>query len=162
MEAEIVSVSVFSKVFSLDSLSSMSKNLEYRAGERQRKRESQAAGQRSSTRNSRRQRSRAREKKTKETFFVVGRTTWKFCSGGEAKWEKLGATNVRWKWAAIKNTYDISSIKRTTIKEVSGCLGQNDGKEMYKISELHVQSCFFFANYTYCCFSTFFSVAFAA
>ena len=53
-----------------------------------------------------------------------------------------------------KNTYDISSIKRVTRKflEVSGCSVQNNGKEMYKKSVLHVQSCFF-ANQTYCCFS---------
>ena len=44
-----------------------------------------------------------------------------------------------------KNTYDISSIKRVTRKflEVSGCSVQNNGKEMYKKSVLHVQSCFF-------------------
>ena len=38
---------------------------------------------------------------------------------------------------------------------------QNNGKEMYKQSVLHVQSCFL-ANLTYCCFSPFSSVAFAA
>ena len=44
-----------------------------------------------------------------------------------------------------KNTYDISSIKRVTGKflEVSRCSVQNNGKEMYKKSVLHVQSCFF-------------------
>ena len=47
----------------------MSTNLEYRARERQRKRES------------RRQRSRERKKKQRRHFFV-GRTTLKFCSGG--------------------------------------------------------------------------------
>ena len=38
---------------------------------------------------------------------------------------------------------------------------QNNSKEMYKKNVLHVQSCFF-ANYTYCCFSPFSGVAFAA
>ena len=38
---------------------------------------------------------------------------------------------------------------------------QNNGKEMYKQSVLHVQS-FFLANLAYCCFSPFSSVAFAA
>ena len=43
-----------------------------------------------------------------------------------------------------KNTYDISSIKRVTLKflEVSRCSVQKKGKEMYKKSVLHVQSCF--------------------
>ena len=38
---------------------------------------------------------------------------------------------------------------------------QNNGKEMYKKSVLHLQS-WFFANETYCCFSPFSGVAFAA
>ena len=46
----------------------MSTNLEYRETERQRKRESRATGQRSSTRKG----ARAREKKQKETFSVGG------------------------------------------------------------------------------------------
>ena len=57
-----------------------------------------------------------------------------------------------------KKTYDISSIKRVTRKflEVSPCteVVQNNGKEMYKKSVLHVQSTFF-TNKTYCCFSLF-------
>ena len=48
----------------------MSPNLEYRERERQRKRESRATGQRSSTRKG----ARAREKRQKETFFVGGTT----------------------------------------------------------------------------------------
>ena len=51
----------------------MSTNLEYRAGERQRKRESRRQAS-EAQREKGRQRSRARDKKTKETFFV-GRTT---------------------------------------------------------------------------------------
>ena len=46
----------------------MSTNLEYSERERQRKRESRATGQRSSTRKG----ATAREKKQKETFFVGG------------------------------------------------------------------------------------------
>ena len=45
-----------------------------------------------------------------------------------------------------ENTYYISSIKRVTKKflEVSReCSSANSGKEMYKKSVLHVQSCFF-------------------
>ena len=48
-------------------------------------------------------------------------------------------------WKKVNgNTYDISSIKRVTKKflEVSRVVVQNNGKEMYKKSMLHVQSCF--------------------
>ena len=48
----------------------MSPNLEYRERERQKKRESRATGQRSSTRKG----ARATEKRQKETFFVGGTT----------------------------------------------------------------------------------------
>ena len=41
-------------------------------------------------------------------------------------------------------TYDISSIKRVT-RKFHVVVVQNNGKEMYKRSVLHVQS-FFFAN----------------
>ena len=64
----------------------------------------------------------------------------------------------------ITRTYDISSIKRLTKKvlEVSrcGCAKQRQ-RNIQKKSVLHMQSCFF-ANYTYCCFSPFSGVAFAA
>ena len=42
-----------------------------------------------------------------------------------------------------KNTYDISSMKRVTRKflGVLRCSRANNGKEMYKKSVLHVQSC---------------------
>ena len=41
--------------------------------------------------------------------------------------------------------YDISSLMSVTKKfvEVSRCSRANNGKEMYKKSVLHVQSCFF-------------------
>ena len=44
-----------------------------------------------------------------------------------------------------KNTYDISPIKRVTKRflEVSRIVVQNNSKEVYKKSVLHVQSCFF-------------------
>ena len=45
-----------------------------------------------------------------------------------------------------ENTYDISSIKRVTKKFLEvwrECSRANNGKEMYKKSVLHVQSCFF-------------------
>ena len=44
-----------------------------------------------------------------------------------------------------ENTYDISSIKRVTKKflDVHVVVVQNNGKEMYRKSVLHVYSCFF-------------------
>ena len=41
-----------------------------------------------------------------------------------------------------KNTYDISSRKRVARKFLDVVVVQNNGKEMYKISVLHVQSFF--------------------
>ena len=41
-----------------------------------------------------------------------------------------------------KNTYDISSRKRVTRKFLDVVVAQNNGKEMYKKSVLHVQSIF--------------------
>ena len=48
-------------------------------------------------------------------------------------------------WKKVNGiTYDISSIERVTKQflEVSLVVVQNNGKEMYKKSMLHVQSCF--------------------
>ena len=59
----------------------MSTNLEYRAWERQKKRDRRRQAS-ETQREKGRQRSRAIDKKTKETFFVP-RTTWKFCNGGD-------------------------------------------------------------------------------
>ena len=41
-----------------------------------------------------------------------------------------------------KNMYEISSVKRVT-RKFHVVVVQNNGKEMYKKSVLHVQSCFF-------------------
>ena len=59
----------------------MSTNLEYRARERQRKRESRRQACEAHLEKDR-QRSRARDEKQGEHFFV-GRTTGKYCRGGE-------------------------------------------------------------------------------
>ena len=72
------------------------------------------------------QRSRARDKKQRRHFFV-GRTTWKFCSGGDKMRNASGhQCKVKMSGSEKKvneNTYDISSIKRVTKKflEVSRC-----------------------------------------
>ena len=68
---------------------------------------------------------RARDKKPKETFFLLEEQRENFVA--VTKWEMLAATIAMWKWAAVKKengkTYDISSIKRVTKKflEVSRC-----------------------------------------
>ena len=103
----------------------MSTNLEYRARERQRKRESRWQAS-EIQREKGRQRSRARDKKQRRHFFV-GRTTWKFCSGGDKMRNASGhQCKVKMSGSEKKvneNTYDISSIKRVTKKflEVSRC-----------------------------------------
>ena len=48
----------------------------------------------------------------------------------ERQWKKVNG-----------NTYDISSIKRVP-KKFCVVVVQNNGKELYKKSVLHVQSCF--------------------
>ena len=64
-----------------------------------------------------------------------------------------------------ENTFDISSNskKHVTKKflEVSHCNRAKQRQRNVQKSVLHVQSCFF-ANQTYCCFSPFSGVAFAA
>ena len=64
-----------------------------------------------------RQGSRARAKKQRRHFFV-GRTTWKFCSGGDKMRNASGhQCKVKMSGSEKKvneNTYDISSIKRVT------------------------------------------------
>ena len=104
----------------------MSTNLEYRARERQIKRESRQQARETQPEKGR-QRSRARDKKQRRHFFV-GRITWKFCSGGD----KMGNASSGHQWKVKisgsekivnENTYDSSSIKRVTKKflEVSRC-----------------------------------------
>ena len=103
----------------------MSTNLEYRARRRLRKRESRRQAS-EAQREKGWQRSRARDNKTKETF-CVGRTTWKFCSGGDKMRNASGhQCKVKMSGSEKKvseNTYDISSINRVTKKfvEVSRC-----------------------------------------
>ena len=77
-KAEIVSVPV---LIMLNRSIVFFTNLEYRAGERQRKRESTRQAS-TAQQEKGQQRSKARETKTKDIFFWEGGTTWKFCSGG--------------------------------------------------------------------------------
>ena len=131
----------------------MSTNLEYRARERQRKRESRRQAS-EAQREKGRQRSRARDKKQRRHFFV-GRTTWKFCRGGD-KMRNASGHQCKEKMSGSEkkvseNTYDISSIK--TFLEVSRRSRAKQRQRNVQKSMLHVQSCFF-ANQTYCCFFT--------
>ena len=73
----------------------MSTNLEYRAIERQRKRESRRQAS-EAQREKGRQRSRARGKKQRRHFFV-GRTTWNFCSSLHSKRDETRAQKKK-KW----------------------------------------------------------------
>ena len=69
----------------------------------------------------------------------------KFCSGGEKMRNASGhqrENERQWKKKVNKNTYEISSVKRVT-RKFHVVVVQNNGKEMYKESVLHVQSCFF-------------------
>ena len=56
-----------------------------------------------------------------------------------------GENERQWKKKLNKNKYDISSIKNVTRKflEVDVVVMQNNSKQIYKKSVLHVQSCFF-------------------
>ena len=71
----------------------MSTNLEYRARERQRKRES--VQQASEAQREKGDRDLEREMKNRRRHFFVGRTTRKFCVVAVTKWEMLAATNER-------------------------------------------------------------------
>ena len=81
----------------------MSTNLEYRERERQRKRESRATGQRSSTR-----------KGAKETFSVGG-TIWNFVAAGCSRSQVHQGENER-QWKKSEKEHDIPSTKRVTRK----------------------------------------------
>ena len=124
----------------------MSSNLEYRARERQRKRES---GRQASEaqREKGRQRSRARDKKQRR-HFSVGRTTWKFCSGGDkmrnasghqSKMKMSGSEKKKW----TRTRRDISSKQSVTSKkflEVSRCSRAKERqKKMYKSSHARMR-----------------------
>ena len=103
----------------------MSTNLEYRARERQIKRESGRQA-REAQREKGRQGFRARDTKQRRHIFV-GITTRKFCSGGDKMRNASGhQCKVKMSGSEKKvneNTYDISAIKRVTKKflEVSRC-----------------------------------------
>ena len=114
----------------------MSTNLEYRARETQRKRES---GRQASEaqREKGRHRFAAREKKQRRHFFV-GRTTRKFCNGGD-KMRNASGHQCRMKMSGRgkmvnEKTYDNSSIKRVTKKflEVLRCSRAKQRQRNYK------------------------------
>ena len=59
-------------------------------------------------------------------------------SGHQSKVKKTGSEKK-----VNENTYDVSSIKRVSFWKFHVVVVQNNGKEMYKKSVLHVQNCFF-------------------
>ena len=110
----------------------MSTNLEYREGERQRKRESRRqAGEAQRVKG--RQRSRARDKRQRRHFFVSGGDN---VNGQQCK-EKMSSSEKK----VNKNTYDIASIKK--FLEISRCSRAKQRQRNVQKSVLHVQSCFF-------------------
>ena len=73
----------------------MSTNLEYRAGERQRKRESRREASEAQRENGRQSwRSRARDKKQRRHFFLLEEQHENFVAA-VTKWEMLAATKAR-------------------------------------------------------------------
>ena len=111
----------------------MSTNLEYRARETPRKRESGRQASEAQRENGR-HRFGAREKKQRRHFFV-GRTTRKFGNGGD-KMRNASGHQCRMKMSGRgkivnEKTYDNSSIKRVT-KKFYVVVVQNNGKEITK------------------------------
>ena len=122
----------------------MSTNLKFRAGERQRKRESSRQASEVQREIKGRQRSRARYKKQRRHFLLEEQHE-NFVAA-VIKWEMLAATNARWKWAAVKKSeqehvYEISPIKLVTKKflEVSRCSRAKQRQRNVQNSVLHVQ-----------------------
>ena len=62
----------------------------------------------------------------------------------ERQWEKSEREHAR-------TTFPPKNVQLRSSWKFHVIVVQNNGKEKYKKSVLHVQSCFF-AKYTYCCF----------
>ena len=92
----------------------MSTNLEYRAGERQRKRESWQQASKVQW-EKRQQRSSVRDKKQRRHFFV-GRTTWKYCSDGD----KMG--NGQFQKISIPNNGRLPCFNPPLPSEIPKCV----------------------------------------
>ena len=117
--------------------------MEYRARERQGKRERRR--QASEDQREKGDRDLEREiknnnnkKKTKETFFC-----WKHENFVAAVTNASGL-QCKVKMSGSEREHDVQHFLQKTSM-------QKNGKEMFQKSVLHVQSCFL-ANYTYCCF----------
>ena len=132
----------------------MSISLEYRARERQRKRKSRRQACEAQWEKGR-QRSRPRDKKQKQrrSFFVVGKTTWKFAAE-VTKWEVLAGHQYKVKMSGsekkkwTRTRYEISSTKKKRVTkkflEVSRCSRAKQRQQNVPKSLLHVQN----KNYT--------------
>ena len=97
----------------------MSPNLEYRERKRQKKRESRRPGSEAQWGNWERQRTREREKKG---YIFVGRTTWKFCNGGEKMRNAMGHQGENeWQWKKSEQEHVRYFLHEMCNQEVSHC-----------------------------------------
>ena len=123
----------------------MSTYLKYRERERQRKREIRRQAS-EVQRTKGRERSRARDKKKKKRrYFLVGRTSWKCCSGGDKRGKGNGLQcENEWQWKRGELEHGRHFLRKTcNLWKFHIVVVQNNGKEMHKTSVLRVQSCFF-------------------
>ena len=106
------------------------------------------------TRERERERWREREIKDKRDTYLVKRTTWKFYSGGEkirnASGHQMQGENERHarQWKKSEQGHVRNFLHKTWNRLQAGSFWkfhvvvvQNNGKEMYKKSVLHVKSC---------------------
>ena len=129
----------------------MSTNLEYIEQEKDREKE-KVGGRPANLNEKKGNRDLEREIKNNGDSFFVGKTTWKFCSGGEKMRNASGhqGENER-RWKKSEQEHVRHFLHKSCNEEVSGSFTlyfvvmQNNGKEIYKKSVLHVQI-FFFAN----------------
>ena len=112
---------------------SHSTNLEYRATERQRIRESRR--QASEAQREKGYKDLERKRKKQRRPFFVGRTTWKFLSSGE-KMRNARATNAMGgsekKWSRRRTTFPPKNVQLRSSWKFHVVVVQNNGKEMYK------------------------------
>ena len=144
----------------------MSTDLEYRARKRRRKKKVRCRPARLNEKKG--GRDLGREIKKQRRHFFVGRTTWRFYGGGKKMRNASGhqckvnmSGSEEKKWARKRTT--VFSMKRVIKKflEVSRCSHARQRQRNVQ-KQCAARAKFFFAYYTYCCFSPFSCVASAA
>ena len=96
-----------------------------------------------------------RETKKQRRHFFVGRTTWKFCSGGE-KMRNASGHQCKVKMSGIENKSEREHVWQHVSKKFlkfSRCSRAKQRQRNVQKECADAQS-WFFANYTYCCFFT--------